>query len=99
MVCYRYRVSHKFLNFSCFLFRLDGLNYSLRYYIVAFHLIWFVLAAPTNVAAFCVTNFNYFLCRDEKSFTDVTIACDGQSTKAHKMILSACSPYFKVKTS
>merc|ERR1712058_89864 len=33
--------------------------------------------------------------RDEKSFTDVTIACDGQSCKAHKMILSACSPYFK----
>ena len=33
--------------------------------------------------------------RDEKSFTDVTIACDGQSTKAHKMILCACSPYFK----
>ena len=37
--------------------------------------------------------------RDEKSFTDVTIACDGQSTKAHKMILSACSPYFKVTSS
>jgi hypothetical protein len=36
------------------------------------------------------------LARDEKSFTDVTIACDGQSCKAHKMILSACSPYFKV---
>ena len=34
--------------------------------------------------------------RDEKSFTDVTIACEGQSCKAHKMILSACSPYFKV---
>ena len=34
--------------------------------------------------------------RDEKSFCDVTIACDGQSCKAHKMILSACSPYFKV---
>merc|ERR1712173_473774 len=33
--------------------------------------------------------------RDEKSFTDVTIASDGQSCKAHKMILSACSPYFK----
>ena len=27
--------------------------------------------------------------------TDVTIACDGQSCKAHKMTLSACSPYFK----
>ena len=34
--------------------------------------------------------------RDEKSFCDVTLACDGQSCKAHKMILSACSPYFKV---
>merc|ERR1712106_100676 len=33
--------------------------------------------------------------REEKSFTDVTVACDGQSCKAHKMILSACSPYFK----
>merc|ERR1712123_166573 len=33
--------------------------------------------------------------RDEKSFTDVTIASDGQSCKAHKMILSACSPYVK----
>ena len=33
--------------------------------------------------------------KDEKSFTDVTIACEGQSTKAHKMILCACSPYFK----
>ena len=32
-----------------------------------------------------------------QSFTDVTIACDGQSCKAHKMILSACSPYFKVR--
>merc|ERR1712008_579540 len=33
--------------------------------------------------------------RDEKSFTDVTLACDGQTCKAHKMVLSACSPYFK----
>ncbi|KAJ0183636.1 hypothetical protein K1T71_000059 [Dendrolimus kikuchii] len=28
-------------------------------------------------------------------FVDVTIACDGQSLKAHKVVLSACSPYFQ----
>merc|ERR1712147_143569 len=33
--------------------------------------------------------------RDEKSFTDVTLACEGQTCKAHKMVISACSPYFK----
>lgn len=30
-----------------------------------------------------------------ESFVDVTLACDGHSLKAHKMILSACSPYFR----
>lgn len=30
-----------------------------------------------------------------ESFVDVTLACDGNSIKAHKMILSACSPYFQ----
>ena len=30
-----------------------------------------------------------------ESFTDVTLACDGLSIKAHKMILSACSNYFR----
>ena len=42
-----------------------------------------------------VSSFKHL--RDEKSFTDVTLACDGQTCKAHKMVLSACSPYFKVK--
>ena len=34
--------------------------------------------------------------RDEKSFCDVTIATEGQHTKAHKMILCACR-YFWLK--
>lgn len=28
-------------------------------------------------------------------FVDVTLACEGVSIKAHKMVLSACSPYFQ----
>nr|CAH7748322.1 unnamed protein product [Callosobruchus chinensis] len=30
-----------------------------------------------------------------EDLTDVTLACDGISIKAHKFILSACSPYFR----
>lgn len=30
-----------------------------------------------------------------EAFVDVTLACDGRSIKAHKMVLSACSPYFQ----
>lgn len=34
--------------------------------------------------------------RDEEDFVDVTIACDDQrSFTAHKVVLSACSPYFR----
>lgn len=32
---------------------------------------------------------------DDESFVDVTLACEGQSIKAHKLVLSACSVYFK----
>ena len=32
----------------------------------------------------------------DKEFTDVTLACgDGQQIKAHKVILSSCSPFFR----
>lgn len=30
-----------------------------------------------------------------EAFVDVTLACDGLSLKAHKVVLSACSPYFQ----
>ncbi len=32
--------------------------------------------------------------RDDEYFTDVTLATDGHSVKAHRVILSACSNYF-----
>jgi len=32
---------------------------------------------------------------NHEAFVDVTIACDGLNLKAHKMVLSACSPYFQ----
>ena len=31
-----------------------------------------------------------------ENLVDVTLSCQGQFLKAHKMILSACSPYFQV---
>jgi len=33
--------------------------------------------------------------REEKDFFDVTIACDDNQVQAHKVILSACSPFFR----
>ena len=32
--------------------------------------------------------------RDDEYFTDVTLATEGHSVKAHRVILSACSNYF-----
>jgi len=33
--------------------------------------------------------------RDDKDFFDVTIACEDEQMQAHKVILSACSPFFR----
>lgn len=33
--------------------------------------------------------------RLDEDFVDVTIACDGFQAKVHKVVLSACSPYFQ----
>ena len=33
--------------------------------------------------------------RDDKDFFDVTLACDDEQIQAHKLIISACSPFFR----
>ncbi|XP_042880169.1 protein bric-a-brac 1-like isoform X4 [Penaeus japonicus] len=33
--------------------------------------------------------------RTQDAFVDVTLACDGKTFSAHKVVLSACSPYFQ----
>ena len=33
--------------------------------------------------------------KEDEDFVDVTLSCYGQSIKAHKVVLSACSPYLK----
>ena len=33
--------------------------------------------------------------RIDTDFTDVTLACEDHSIKAHKVVLSTCSPFFK----
>lgn len=41
-----------------------------------------------------LSNFDQLL--HDESFTDVTLAVEGELLKAHKIVLSACSPYFQV---
>ena len=36
---------------------------------------------------------------EEESLVDVTLSADGQFVRAHRVILSACSPYFRVSVS
>lgn len=60
-------------------------------------------SSPQNPQQFCLRWNNYQsnltnvfdqLLQNE-SFVDVTLACDNNSIKCHKMVLSACSPYFQ----
>ena len=34
---------------------------------------------------------------EEESLVDVTLSAEGQFLRAHRVILSACSPYFRVR--
>ncbi|XP_014364830.2 protein bric-a-brac 1 isoform X2 [Papilio machaon] len=60
-------------------------------------------AADGSPQQFCLRWNNYQSnlanCFDQllqtESFVDVTLACEGRSLKAHKVVLSACSPYFQ----
>ena len=33
--------------------------------------------------------------REEEDFIDLTLACDGRKYGAHRIVLAACSPYFR----
>jgi len=46
-----------------------------------------------NYQSHLVTAFESLL--DEKDFVDVTLGVEGRKLPAHKMLLSACSPYFR----
>ena len=46
-----------------------------------------------NYQSHLVTAFESLL--DQKDFVDVTLGCEGRKLPAHKMLLSACSPYFR----
>ena len=35
--------------------------------------------------------------REEKDFFDLSLVCDDSQTQAHKVMLSACSPFFRAK--
>lgn len=60
-------------------------------------------AASASAQQFCLRWNNYqsnLTCvfdqlLQSESFVDVTLACDGNQIKAHKIVLSACSPYFQ----
>ena len=59
--------------------------------------------AAANSQEFCLRWNNYHSSlissldtfKNDKDFVDVTLACEGKYLMAHKMLLSACSVYFR----
>lgn len=49
-----------------------------------------------NQSAFLVQALSSL--RQNDTLTDCTLAADGRHIKAHRLILCACSPYFKVNS-
>ncbi|XP_021933951.1 longitudinals lacking protein, isoforms H/M/V-like isoform X4 [Zootermopsis nevadensis] len=76
-------------------------NVGLRTYsgIVFFNIRNFTMAADQ----FCLRWNNFQLniasaldsLKTDEDLVDVTLSCEGQNVKAHKVVLSACSPYFR----
>lgn len=61
-----------------------------------------MMSAPEAAQQFCLRWNSYpatvatqlASLRAAEDFVDVTLACDGRQLRAHKLVLSACSPYF-----
>ena len=54
---------------------------------------WETLCGVDGIPGPCPSGFEDL--RNGRDFTDITLACEDQSIKAHKVALSACSPFFK----
>ena len=65
---------------------------SLRSFLICFGSIWGSFLAPLR-GAILSENIRDF--KEEKDFYDVTLACEDKQVEAHKIIISACSPFFK----
>ncbi|XP_053965398.1 longitudinals lacking protein-like isoform X1 [Anastrepha ludens] len=57
----------------------------------------FIISVQNSPSKRCGTTQHVFVFKLKSHWhaLEVTLACEGQTCKAHKMVLSACSPYFK----
>ena len=49
----------------------------------------------TAVISFYNVVFYFRSLKEEEDFVDVTLSCEESQYTAHKVVLSACSPYFR----